>query len=124
MKILIIDDDQDVIDTTSTLLKYKGYEAFGADTIEEGIELIGKIEPQIILLDIMFPEKTTMGFEAADKIKKMYPEIPIFALSSINEEYAFNFSKTEAKTDEFLSKPINIDLLIELIEKYNKQKKE
>ena len=117
-KILIIDDDHDIIETMGSLLDYEGYEIYSADTVEKGIEMIGEVSPDLILLDIMFPEKKTRGFEAAIEIKEKYPNIPIFVLTAINREYAFDFNKDDIKADEFINKPIGIDLLVKLIRKH------
>lgn len=117
-KILIIDDDHDIIETMGSLLDHEGYEIYSADTVEKGIGMIDEVSPDLILLDIMFPEKKTRGFEAASEIKEKYPDIPIFALTAINREYAFDFNKEDIKADEFINKPIGIDLLVKLINKY------
>lgn len=117
-KILIIDDDLDIIETTGALLEYEGFEIHSAETIESGIEMIEKISPDLILLDIMFPEKKTRGFEAATEIKEKYPDLPIFALTAINREYAFDFAKEDIKAEEFINKPVETDKLIQLIKRY------
>jgi len=117
-KILIIDDDHDILETTGALLAHEGYEISCADTVEEGIEMIALISPDVILLDIMFPEKKTRGFEAAEEIKGKYPDVPVFILTAINREYAFVFNKQDIKADEFLNKPVKTDKIIELIQKY------
>ena len=56
-KILIIDDDQDILETMGSLLEFEGFEIHAADTVERGIEMIEEISPGLILLDVMFPEK-------------------------------------------------------------------
>jgi CheY-like chemotaxis protein len=117
-KILIIDDDLDIIETTGALLEYEGYEVHSAATIETGMEMIEKISPDIILLDIMFPEKKTRGFEAAKEIKEKHPELIIFALTAINREYAFEFQKEDIKAEEFINKPVETNTLIRLIHQY------
>ncbi len=61
-KILIIDDDLDILETMGSLLEYEGFEIHSADTVEGGIEMIDKISPNLILLDIMFPEKKNPRF--------------------------------------------------------------
>ena len=66
----------------------------------------------------MFPEKKTRGFEAASKIKEEFPHIPIFALTAINREYAFDFNKDDINADEFINKPVSTDRLVTLIKKY------
>lgn len=117
-KILIIDDDMDILETTGSLLEYEGFDIQSAETVEKGIEMISEIAPNLILLDIMFPEKKTRGFEAAAEIKEKFPEIPIFVLTAINRDYAFDFGKDDIKADEFLNKPVNIDRLVKLIKSY------
>ncbi len=117
-KILIIDDDQDILETVEALLNHEGYEVYSSSTVEKGIEMIDDISPDLILLDIMFPEKKTRGFEAAGEIKDKYPHIPIFALTAINREYAFDFNTDDIKADEFINKPVSTDRLVSLIKKY------
>ncbi len=117
-RILIIDDDHDILETTGALLQAEGYEIHSADTVESGLELIAQIRPDLILLDIMFPEKKTKGFDAATQIKKRHPRLPIFALTAINREYAFDFTKEDIKADEFLNKPVRTKHLVDLIERY------
>jgi CheY-like chemotaxis protein len=117
-KILIIDDDLDILETMGSLLEYEGFEIHSADSVQKGMELIDSISPDLILLDVMFPEKKTRGFEAAAEIKAKHPKIPIFVLTAINREYAFDFSKEDVKAEEFLNKPVKIDRLIKLIRNY------
>ena len=117
-KILIIDDDHDILETMGALLEYEGFEIHSADTVERGIEMIAEISPDLILLDVMFPEKKTRGFEATEEIKSQYPDLPIFVLTAINREYAFDFAKEDIKAEEFINKPIKTDKLVKLIRKY------
>lgn len=119
-KILIIDDDLDILETVGSLLEYEGFQILSADSVEKGIRIIGESAPDLILLDIMFPEKKTRGFEAAGEIKEKYPSIPVFVLTAINREYAFGFTKEDVKAEEFLNKPIKTDRLVELIRKHLK----
>lgn len=117
-KILIIDDDLDILESTGALLEYEGFEVHSADTVEAGLEMINEILPDLILLDVMFPEKKTRGFEAAVLIKETHPTLPVFAITAINREYAFDFSKDDIKVDEFINKPVKIERLVEMIGKY------
>ena len=117
-KILIIDDDTDILETTGALLKHEGYEIHSAVTVEDGIRMIDEVHPDVVLLDIMFPEKKTRGFEAAAEIKELHPSLPIIALTAINREYSFDFNKEDLKADEFLNKPVKTDHLIELINRH------
>ena len=117
-RILIIDDDLDILETTGALLEYEGFEVHSADTVEGGLAMIASVSPDLILLDVMFPEKKTRGFEAAAAIKEEHPTIPIFAITAINREYAFDFSTEDIQVEEFINKPIKIERLVEMIRKY------
>lgn len=116
--ILIIDDDEDIVETVSLLLENEGFNLASADNVEDGLEMIRNNPPDLVLLDIMFPEKKTRGFEAAAEIKEINPSLPVFAFTAINREYSFDFSKEEIKADEFINKPVATDKLVELIAKY------
>jgi DNA-binding NtrC family response regulator len=117
-RILIIDDDEDILETMGALLEYEGFKIHSADSVEKGIEMITEISPAVILLDVMFPEKKTRGFEAAGEIKEKHPDVPIFVITAINREYAFEFTKDDIKAEEFLNKPVDINKLVKLINKY------
>jgi two-component system response regulator CpxR len=117
-KILIIDDDEDILETMGALLEYEGFQIHSADSVEKGIDMITEISPAVILLDVMFPEKKTRGFEAAGEIKEKHPDVPIFVITAINREYAFDFTKDDIKAEEFLNKPVDINKLVKLINKY------
>lgn len=117
-KVLIIDDDEDIQVTTGSLLAHEGFEVFSAETVERGKEMIDEVEPDIILLDIMFPEKKTRGFEAAGEIKEAHPDLPIIALTAINREYSFDFAQADIQAEEFVNKPVDTAKLVALIRKY------
>ena len=114
-KILIIDDYNDILETTGSILAHEGFEIHTADSVERGLELAEKVSPDIVLLDLMFPESKTRGFDAAREIKLRYPKLPIIILTAINREYAFDFTKQDIKAEEFLNKPVRSNKLIELI---------
>jgi two-component system response regulator VicR len=85
--------------------------------VEQGMEMIEEVKPDVILLDIMFPEKKTKGFDAAKDIKSRYPKLPLIVFTAINREYAFDFTKEDIQADAFLNKPVAIDKLKKLISK-------
>ncbi|MDA3938940.1 MAG: response regulator [Spirochaetia bacterium] len=119
-KILIIDDDEDIADNIQALLSFEGFEVIKSFHVDEGIKKIEDEKPDLVLLDIMFPEGKTLGFEAAIEIKKVRPKLPIFAFSAINRDYAFDFQKEDAHVEEFIVKPIDSKNLVNLINKYLK----
>ena len=117
-KILIIDDDEDIADNIQALLSYEGFEVIIANHVEDGLKKIENENPDLVLLDIMFPEGKTLGFETAIDIKNLRPKLPVFAFSAINRDYSFDFQKEDAHVEEFLVKPVDSKSLVNLINKY------
>ena len=117
-KILIIDDDDDIIDSVQTLLSYEGFDVISANRVDSGLEKIENENPELVLLDIIYPEGQDVGFKAALDIKKLRPELHVFAFSALNRDYSFDFKKEDARVDEFVVKPINLKKLVDMINKY------
>ena len=117
-KILIIDDDLDILESTGELLKMVGYEIARAESIDEGLKSIESEHPDLIILDLVFPEEESLGFSVAKEIKLLYPTLPIFIITAINREFALGDDKNDPQIDEFLVKPVELQSLIEIIKKH------
>ncbi len=117
-KILIIDDDFDILETTGELLKFEGYEIDCASSTEEGLKSIEAEYPDLVILDLVFPEAENLSFSVAEEIKRHHPSLPVIILTAINREFAFGGEKISSQIDEFLVKPVDIQHLIKLIEKH------
>ena len=61
-KILLVDDEQDIIDSLKFVLETSGYECFYADNGEDGLNLAREINPDLILLDVMMPKINDIKF--------------------------------------------------------------
>jgi len=129
-KILIVEDDNDMIESIRKILEIKGYYTIIAfDPDEAGNKLLNE-KPDVIILDVMFGNKgETKGFDFAYKIRndKQFSDIPILMLTAINvKKPYFNFSVTTDEeylpVDGFLDKPFQTDELISKVEKLLKQK--
>jgi CheY-like chemotaxis protein len=125
-RILVVDDDQDIVDSITIMLESQGYEVVAAQSGEEGMRLVKEKRPDLILLDIMM-EKLTTGLHIGYDLRKHpdYKSIPIIIISGIGEATGFDIA-TEKETDyvaadEFLEKPVKPDVLLkrvaELIQK-------
>ena len=104
-KILIVDDEERNLRLVEGLLNPLGYEIFLARDGEEGLAVGRRVQPDLILLDIMMPKMN--GFEVARKLKedpitKIIPIVMVTALRDVEDRVR----ALEAGADDFLSKPI------------------
>jgi DNA-binding response OmpR family regulator len=129
-KILIIDDDIDLIEAMKITLESKNYQILTAYNPEEGFQVAKSENPNLIILDVMFgSEEKSSGFDYAVKMKqdKTMAAIPILMSSAVNQAHPdFGFSaETDAEflpVDDFINKPAQPIDLLERIERLLKQK--
>ncbi|MDP1994076.1 MAG: response regulator [Ignavibacteria bacterium] len=115
-KIVIIDDDPDILDASSLVLHSKGYEVNTATNPDEGYELVKETNPDLIILDVMMNEPDD-GFFLAQKFRREKITIPILMLSSVSKTVGMNFGISElVPVDDFVEKPISPSLLVEKVE--------
>ena len=113
-RILIIDDEKDVVDILQTMLEDLGYSAFAAYDGIEGLEKIKLIQPDLIILDINMPKLGGIGVyhEIYDRDKER-PLYPVIVLSArYQAEKLFDGLKAEG----FCAKPFKLDDLLGMIE--------
>jgi CheY-like chemotaxis protein len=121
-KILIIDDDIDLVEAMRITLESEGFEIIDAQEGPKGLEKIKSEKPDLILLDVMMGTQDE-GFHIAYQIRSEsdISDIPIIMLTAVGQETGFHFDKEKdgdfLPVDEFLEKPINPDLLIEIVKK-------
>jgi two-component system alkaline phosphatase synthesis response regulator PhoP len=110
-KILLVDDEQDILDMLSYLLKKEGYEVFSANNGKKGIELARRIIPDLIILDVMMPEMD--GVETCIKLREIdgLKQSIITFLSARAEDYS-HIAGLEAGADDYIYKPIKPRLLV------------
>jgi len=122
-KILIIEDDRAMVDSLTVLLK-KDYEMSSAKDGVEGMKKAAEINPDLIILDLLMPEKD--GFAVSRELKddKKLKKIPVIALSSFTELHGMSFGddagKSSLPTEVYLTKPVDPPTLLRLIKKYLK----
>jgi CheY-like chemotaxis protein len=124
IKILIVDDDWDFIEISRISLEAQGYEVLEAATAKDGWKILGKKNPDLIIMDLMM-ENLDSGMALSEKIKKhaQFSSIPILMLTSITRETGMDFSPRNAEdlrdlhVDDFSTKPIKSKLLLEKVAK-------
>ena len=122
--IAIIDDDPDILDASSLVLKSKGYEVITATNPNDGYKTITSKKPNLIILDVMMDEPDD-GFYLAQKFRREKINTPILMYTSISKAVGMDFNKSEmVPVDDFVEKPITPDQLISKVEALLNKKKE
>ena len=89
-KIVIIDDDPDIVEATTMLFESKGYITASASNVEDALALVPKEKPDVIILDVMMEEPDD-GFYLANKFRKIGINTPIIMLTSVSKAFGFDF---------------------------------
>jgi CheY-like chemotaxis protein len=108
IRILYVEDDQNISATISQMLKLLGYEIMCANNGEQGVEAAESWNPDIILMDLRMP---VMDGPTAIRILRSNPNtsaIPIFVLSAYKDAKTREICR-QIGADKFLSKPIDIE---------------
>ena len=114
LKILVVDDDKDIVEILKYNLKNSGYSVKSANNGIEAIKKAKKFLPDVILMDVMMPEMS--GIEACSEIKEIeeLSNIIIIFLSARSEDYT-QISAYDAGADDYISKPIKPKVLLKKI---------
>lgn len=117
-KVLIVDDEADVVELLGYRLKRMGCEVLKAYDGEEGLEISQKESPDLILLDIKLPKLD--GLEVCTQLKAnpQTQHIPIVLISASSEQ--IEKVKQDGKADGFLKKPFEPEDLFKMIEPFVK----
>ncbi|MEO0895180.1 MAG: response regulator transcription factor [Bacteroidota bacterium] len=113
-KILIVDDEADILDLLEYNLEKEGYETIRAMNGNEAIEVATKERPDMILMDVMMPDLD--GIEACRRIRRIQGLEKIFVvfLTARSEEYS-EVAGFDAGGDDYISKPIKPRILMSRI---------
>lgn len=113
-KILVVDDDPDIVEILSYNLSLAGYQVKSASNGKECVKKAKLFLPEIILLDVMMPEMG--GVEACSLLKKIPSLVNtrVIFLSARNEDYT-QLSAFDAGADDYISKPVKPKILLKKI---------
>ena len=121
-KVLIIDDDIDVVEAMKIALESVGYEIEYAYGTDEGFEKLLSFGPDLLILDVMMG-KGAGGFVLARKIRKdsRFDDVPVLMLTSMTEQTGFNFpgkgvDEKFLPVDDFIEKGIAPHELLEKVD--------
>jgi len=115
-KILVIDDDPDILDSISAILSSEGYNVITATDGKEGVAAFKSEKPDLVLCDMMM-ERVDAGSKVAEMIRKEDNSTPVYLLSSIGNATASNISVSDLGFSGVLQKPVDPDTLIAQVKK-------
>ncbi len=115
LRILIADDEKDILEILEFKLQKEGYEVYTANNGREAIEIAKKVQPQLLILDVMMPFKT--GVEVCEQLRKdiNYKHTPIILLTALGDELS-HIKGLEAGADDYITKPVSTKILITRIQ--------
>ena len=86
-QILVVDDEKDIVEFLTQLLEDNGYEVTGASDGAQGMEMVLKSRPDLILLDLQMPQETGTSLYRKLHHKKQYKDIPVIVISGLSTNY-------------------------------------
>ena len=124
-KILLVDDDIDLLEQNKMMLESKGFQVITAESGEEGWQKFQKEKPDAAIVDLIM-EQYDAGFILCYKIKKTNhgKKIPVYILTSATYDTGFKFSasteeeKEWIKSDGILNKPVVVEELISKLDNF------
>ncbi|HEX75466.1 MAG TPA: response regulator [Dehalococcoidia bacterium] len=127
-KVLVVDDDPDILDVITMILESQSYQVVVA---HDGIECLDRLsaeKPDLVILDLLMPKMD--GFAVYKELKtprwSKYRDMPILILSSVREEASRRRYELETgqelSVDNYVEKPILPNVLLDCVEKLLKRK--
>jgi DNA-binding response OmpR family regulator len=121
--LLIVDDDEDFASVAAKILRHAGHDVQIELDLKGAAASIARRRPDLVILDVMFPENDSAGFEFARELRQSSQapgKMAILMLTAINTKFALGFSEVDIDgvwlpVEAFLEKPIDLDVLREKV---------
>ena len=107
-RILVVDDEQQILRALRTSLRGAGYEVETAATAEEALAAAAMRPPEAVILDLILPDGT--GIDVTRELRK-WSQAPVIVLSALGEERQ-KIQALDAGADDYVTKPVGIDELL------------
>ena len=119
-KVIVIDDEPDIVTFLTVLLEDNGYTVISAKDGQEGMEKIKSEHPQIVLLDVTMPEKSGVRCYRELRENPDLQTIPVVIVTGVAKDFK-NFISSRRQVpppDGFISKPIDKQELLDTVSKF------
>jgi len=118
--LLIVDDDPEFAESVATVCQAEGHEVHTVHSTGDALAEVKKRRPDGIVLDVMFPEDPSAGFQLARDLRKQFGNLPILMLTAVNQQFPLGFSKRDIDPEwlpvtDFIEKPVDFGVLKEKI---------
>jgi OmpR family response regulator RpaB len=120
-KILVVDDDPDILDAVTMILESQGYQVVTARDGIEGLATLKSENPDLMILDLMMPKMDGFGVckELQDPRWSKHKNIPILILTSVREDASRRRYELETglelDVDDYIEKPMSPDVLLQRV---------
>ena len=116
-KILIVDDEQDIVESLKFVLEVSGYVCYTAFNGEDGLRLAKEIMPDLIILDVMMPKINGYKISRLLKYDNKYKDIPIIMITARSQDEDKVIGE-ETGVNEYITKPFEIDFVVNRVKSY------
>jgi two-component system response regulator VicR len=115
--VVYIEDDSEMIDLVTLILKPKGFKVKGANGGREGLDMVAQLKPDLVLLDLMMPDMD--GWEVYHQLKanEITSHTPVIIITAKSQAIDQVLGLYIAMVDDYISKPFHPQQLVESIQK-------
>jgi len=116
-RVIYIEDEPEMVDLVRLILKRKNYEVIGADGGREGLDMVRRLLPDVVLLDLMMPDMD--GWEVYQQLKaeESTRDIPVIVITAKAQNIDKVLGLHIAKVNDYISKPFSPKELVDSLQK-------
>jgi DNA-binding response OmpR family regulator len=116
-RVIYIEDEPEMVDLVRLILKRKNYEVIGADGGREGLDMVRRLLPDVVLLDLMMPDMD--GWEVYQQLRaeESTRDIPVIVITAKAQNIDKVLGLHIAKVNDYISKPFSPKELVDSLQK-------
>ena len=116
-KILIVDDEQDIVESLKFVLEASDYVCYCAYNGEDGLKLAKELVPDLMILDVMMPKINGYKISRLLKYDAKYKDIPILMVTARSQEEDKLIGE-ETGVNEYITKPFDLNEVLQKVKQY------